>query len=475
MRTFTGYWANRALILFWLALGCSAIGFGVAILFKTRDTPAVAGTILFFLLGGGFSAVSVYCLVESFAKYRIDPDEISRFAWDGARSMRWSEIERFDSTGQKDDNVTLFGQDGRKLTILFTFLKKGDQLELREAVEARLKDVRERQQRDLIQPGRVYHPMRPLGWVGILMLVMTGVMAVVFAFIPTPPDQRVYSLALFGMLGACAAGFGAMAAAGFTDSLYLTEQSILQRSWFRTREIPFHHVTSVMARMMSYKGSTWEATTIEGDGRKILFTSKMPDYPIVVDFVKGHVRPEALAQGEAAAVKIEKKQQKNARFAAPIIGLVYFLLLGGLGLWFLQRGNERAARYDLLKREGRPVMGRIEGKHASSGRDSRYVLEYTFNVGGRTMHSSSSVSYDDYLQAGFGSPLPVIYAPKAPEVSSAAASIDGSRAQGDIRLGIINIVLACVFPPLIGGLTYFRKKQTGPAAVRPPGAPSGSV
>jgi hypothetical protein len=124
MRTFTGSWGYRLMLVFWLAMACAILYFGVVILLRTRETAIVAGSALFFLLGGGFGMISVIGLLESFAKYRVDADSVTRIAWNGTRQMHWNEISRLQANGQRDGSMTLVDQMDRKLAIEFSLLGK---------------------------------------------------------------------------------------------------------------------------------------------------------------------------------------------------------------------------------------------------------------------------------------------------------------------------------------------------------------
>jgi hypothetical protein len=332
--------------------------------------------------------------------------------------------------------------------------------------------VRERQQREVSMPGRVYYPTRNAAWAGIVMMVLIGVMVVTFCFMPVPADQRIYFNGIMAFLAAIGLLFGALTVALFTDRIVFTEQGITQRRWFRTHEIPFHHVASVMSRMQTYKGSSWEITTIEGDGHKAVFTSKMPDYPVVLDFVKAHVDRHAQEQGATAAVEVKKKEEKQARIAIPIVAIFYFLLLGGFGLWFIHRGNERLSDYVRMDREGRRTVGHITGMHEGASKSARYLLEYEFEADGKKIASSSPVTYDDYIRARVGAPLHVIYVPRQPHTCRAEQSIGRQSAEGDIHVGYLNIAMACVLTPVLLLSPYFKKKKTENAAAKPPPPPS---
>jgi hypothetical protein len=291
------------------------------------------------------------------------------------------------------------------------------------------------------------------------MIVLIGVMLVMFCFMPVSADQRTIFYAGMAFLGACGLFFGALTVALFTDRLVFTEQGITQRRWFRTHEIPFHHVTSVMSRMQTYKGSSWELTTIEGDGHRSVFNSKMPGYPVVMDFVKAHVAREALERGATSAVEVTKKEEKQTRIAVPIVALANFLLFGGLGLCIVHRGNERRADYLLMDKEGRSTVGRVIGRHEGSSKSVTYVMEFEFEADGTKIAASSPVSHDDYMRANYGTPIRVLYVPRQPHTCRAEQSTGRSSAEGDIRAGYLGIAMAFVLTPLIVLAPYLKKNK----------------
>lgn len=463
MQRFTGSWSNRLSLLLMLAMSAGVIYFGLFPTNHRLDTSLLVGRGLFLLMGGGMGLFMGYGLLESFAVYQADETSVARRAWNGTREMRWSQVDRYDMSGQKDSTCVLFDESGGKLPIHLTLLDKKSQTELRALLQKQLSPLRERQLRNIGSTQKTYYPSRTAAGAGLFLVVLFGVMLLFFGFMPVPPEQRTFQASVLFMMAAAELYFVYLTMQSYTRVLSVTAHELNDKDLFRTKRIPFHHVTAIWSREVRGKNSTWEVTVLEGDGQKISFTSRTKDYDLLVQYLRTHTGQQAVQEGQVKAEEVKQKTAKQAKVLLPVIGLIYFLLLGGMGLWMLRQGNARMMDYRLMDTQGRTVTGQILGAQDTHKKSARYLIQFAFEVDGQRIQSASPVSQNDYQQAQVGAPVTVTYVPGQPHICRIPQSIGKRQAEGNIRVGYMNLVLGAVTLAAIVLLPRFKRKTPASA------------
>ncbi len=413
------------------------------------------------VFGAGFVLFGVIGILESFTAYELTPDGVTRRAWIGSASIRWSDVVHYEATGQKDSSYVLKGSAGKSLQIGVSYLKAADRAALLGELESYLQPVRERQRSELTLPGKCYPVGRGIGWVGVIFLFLGGInFALPFIAGGSEGRQRpdMVPLAAYGLVMAVPGLLAALA--GFSSRLVVTNYSIRRSNLFRTVEIPFASITSVgLRKWRTQNGQEMEATVVEGAGRRIQFTSVMTDYNLVREFLLRE-RGDKEEGGGASAVTFQREQARTV----VVIVTICCVCLAGLGGFFINDGAARLARQRLLDEHGVTAVGKITGGYVSHGKSASYYLYYRFQAGGRPIDGVSPVALDDFQRARRGQGISVTYNPDNPHMCRAAQSIGRSNGRSRVvfGLGVIGIGLFS----LIAVLVRSRKLLAGP--LRPP-------
>jgi hypothetical protein len=419
--------------------------------------------VLVFLMGGSVGLFGLYGLLEAFVVYEVAADSITRRAWNGQRMMRWSEVARVDVSGQRDSELVLSDGLGQKPSLQRGLMSQKHVMAFNTLLEPYLAPVRERQLRDVGSLNSVYYPKRGTTWAGVTMLVIVGfIMLFFFSMMPVPSDEWWVVAILMGFIVVGGLFFLWLTISAYTTALTVTNYDLKESSAFKTRQISFQRVTSLMSRTVTVKNGSFELTTIEGAGQKISITSQMKDYALQVTYIRQHVDSKAQSRGEVKAQEMNTKEQKQQRVFLPIFALINFVLLGGFGINEIKDGNTRLADYRLLQTQGQQAQGRILSTNTKGSKSVTYLIKYAFeDTEGRTLVRSSPVSHDDYSTARISAPVQVTYIPGSDHISMIAQSIGKRKAEGDVRTGYFFIGFACLLTPLIALTPYMkRKKQT---------------
>ncbi len=460
MKTFSGSLSSRLMLVFWCAMGLAAVYFMVAPVNRAFDSSFMLLRGMFALLFGGIELMAVYGLLESFTVYRTDVDGISRRAWNGTKRLEWRNLTRYSADGQRDGAIKLTDHQGRRLTVTFILLGKAATSELREIIEAHLTTQYEKQLDEVGAFQKTWYPSRSAGFAGILLLFMIGGMALFLSIQPVPDDQRI----AFWIVMLMVAGMGALflwaTIYAISRTLTISSDGLTDRTVFRTRQIPFSRVTSVMSRTVHTKSGTTEFTTIKGDGQKIILQLTMTDYPLLLAFIHKNVAPTAGERGQIAAIELKSKQEKQARIFLPIIASIYFLFLGGMGSKSVRDANEHLAHYHLMDTQGRTMTGQITGRETKGSKTTRYLLDFAFDAGGTRVDSASPVPYENYSYTRIGSAASIIYVPSQPNICRLTNSIGREGAEAEVRRGYYYLIVAFVVTPVLGLTPFFKRKKT---------------
>ena len=433
----------------------------------SRSGQDQVGVSAFFgLLGVGVIAFFGYVILECLTTYQLDADGITRRSWKGMQAMRWSDVTRFEAGGGANSELVLTDFQSNKLSIQRGLMGGTSLAELNQQLDSYLAPIRERQLRDMGGINNVYHPKRGAAWAGVIMTLVVGAMLAFCLAQPVPSDQQWAFVGVMLIFGSIELLFLYLTVLSFTHSLIFTEDGITDTSVFKTRHIPFHHVTSVMSRTVSTKNGSCDLTTIEGDGQKIVLTSQAKDYELLVDYIRRHVDMAAARQGEVQAQEIQRKTEKQQRVLLPIFAAIYMLFLCGLGWSSLREGNTRMIHYHLMDAQGQTAKGRIIGRDMQSGsKHTTYLLQYAFeDASGQHIESASPVSWDDYERARVGMSAQVIYVPERKDVCRLAQSIGRNQAEGKVRSGYTLLVLGTLLPILIAITPFLKGKRKKEAA-----------
>ncbi len=442
-----------------LLMSVGVLYFGLFPANHSLEMSLLIGRAIFLLMGGGVGAFCLYGLLESFVSYTVDGTGVTRQGWNGTQEMRWSDVARFDVSGQRDSTLTLRDNSGRKLEIERGLMSAATVAELNTLMEPYLAPLRERQIREVGAIDNVYRPKRVVGWIGVGFTLMLGLGTAFFASMPQRAGEEGAFIAMMVIMGSFVLMTLGMAAYGFTHSLTITASGLTESSLFRTREIPFHHVTAVGSRMVATKNGSFELTCVEGDGQKINLTSQMKDYSILVEYIRNHVNTEARATGEVHSKEMTEKQQRQQRKALPVIAGIYLLMFGGLGGWMIQRASTKLANYRLVETQGQRAQGQITGWYTEGSKTTSYVIKFAFDdASGHHLQGASPVARNFYQTARVGAPVQVVYVPNTSNFML-AQSIGKSKAEADIRMGYIQIG-AGVLVVILLFATYLTRKKS---------------
>ncbi len=461
MQTFRGKVSNLISAIFMLCLmggGSLWLAWDV----DSRVSSRHGGVSAFFgLLGLGIIALFSYIILECLTAYRVDADGITRRGWNGEQQMRWSDVTHFAAGGGADSALMLTDYQNNKLSIQRGMMGGAKLAELNQLLDTHLAPIRERQLSEMGGINNVYHPKRSAAWAGVIMTTLVGAMLAFIAAQPVPSNQQGAFIAVIIIFGGIELLFVYLTILGFTHSLMFTADGITDSSVFRARHIPFRSVSSVMSRRVSTKNGSYDLTTVEGEGQKIMLTSHANDYELLIDYIRSHVDAGAKQQGEAKSEEIQRKNDKQAKILLPILAVVYMLFLGGIGVWSLREGNERMEHYRLMDTQGKTAAGRITGKDTQNGgKHTTYLLQYAFDdANGQHIQAASPVSWEDYAGTRVGASARVIYVPGRKNVSRLEQSIGRKQAEGKVRSGYMLLVLGTVFPILLAITPFTRKRK----------------
>lgn len=111
-------------------------------------------------------------------------------------------------------------------------------------------------------------------------------------------------------------------------------------------------------------------------------------------------------------------------------------------------GGYENARLAELARDGRTIDGTIAAKRVRRARSTDYVLEGTFELGGRSYRASQTVSRQRYEETAVGTPVVITYLPSDPTYAVLdrvdAARIEGQRGSTFAAAAALFLAFACV-------------------------------
>ena len=455
-----GAGALLGLLVMFLMIGVSPLWLAWSLPQHESAASFWTGRIVFGLMGLLCIWYFGWGLLEWFTVYEVDTDGISRRAWNGSRRLYWSDLTRFKASGHKDGSIKLTDSQNGELTIHFSLLNARNNLELREIIAPHLDGLRERQLREIGILNTVYRPNREryvIGGVASLLLgafFFTGV--VMSAARPTPD---VAGAVVFGGVFLLILLLGAwMLILAGTRTLAVTQEGIVDSSRFGSRTLLFHQITALMTREVMYKGDKWEITRLQGDAkRKIVLTSKMEDYPLLVEFIRARVPPSAQQQGEAQAEESKVKERKQERVIIPVCAAIILVMFTGFGLSTLATSVPILAQQRQIDAQGRTMRGQVTRHIESGGKNDPYRIEFAFTDGQQQRVGVSPVLYSEYQQARTGDAVEVQYVPGQPALSRLTHSISRRRAVIEIVTALFQLLCGLVLMPYVVYITFKKK------------------
>ena len=453
--------ALTGLLLVFLMMGVGPLC--AAFILREPHEPAktLAMRIWFGLMGLFFGWYFGWGLLEWFSVYTIEEEGITRRAWNGTRRIRWPDLTRFKASGHKDGSLILTDNQNTELSIEFSLLNVRSGCELRELIAPHLDVLRERQMREIGTLNTVYHPNRePLILAGVASLLLTLLFfgGAVGMSAERPPD--VTGASIFAFVTLLLSLLSAwMLILGLTRTLAVTQDGIVESSRFGSKTLLFHHVTALMTREVAYKGDKWEITRLEGEGKqKILLTSKMTDYPLLVEFIRARVPSSALQKGDTQAEESKVKERKQERIIIPICAAILFVMFTAMGVSILAKNLPLLARQRKIDAQGRPAIGHVIRRIEASGKDQPNLIEFAFeDAQGRRIVGASPVMYGEFRQTRIGDPAAVEYVPGRTDLCRLTQSIGRRRAVIDIVTAIFQLLCGLILMPYVVYVTFKKK------------------
>lgn len=206
--------------------------------------------------------------------------------------------------------------------------------------------------------GKRYRPNRGLGWAGLMGAVFMGLATALCAFTPRE-GQEVAFIMLIAMPGSSVLLLMGMMIYGFTHWVEITPAGLREGSLFRTYELPFHQITAMGTRTEANRSGSTDITRIEGNGRKLTFTSSMQDYPMLIAYIRRNVGSE-VQNGEATASAqfATEYARRNQKMWATMLW-VAFCMMVAIGGWKIQQGIGILLESHRTHGQSRPVSDGI--------------------------------------------------------------------------------------------------------------------
>ena len=485
MRTFTGRFVARLKLLGVIAVyaGCPGFFFLLPLLSGRVHANATTLWCLAIVLPIFFLPVlySLFGLLDTVSVYELDDDGITKRRLGRETRLRWQDLNRFELSDKKN-TLTLTDNQAQRVKIVlgshvtgYGFRDTNGKL-LADALNERLQPLQAQMRQSARQGQTFRHPVNsPAGSLGIVMPVVGLLMAAFIRFGPmfqptsagsagSAADNTVI-VGLSGFFVFSALCLLAMGLPILLSVWTVTDTAITRQTPWKTVTIPFDHIHVFAVRAVK---QGLERVTLQGDGKTIMFTSLLPNYGLLMDFVRARVPSEALNAQASANAEMERKEARSMAWQMPIVGMILGFLIGLLGWMFLQDGRERLETYRLLEAQGQTTMARVTDTHTKGRNEPRYSVDYTFVLAGKHYDGSSYVTGGAYAQAQQSGGIPVVYLPSNPAIQHAVASTGKTQAREMIPIGrgMLSIAVSLPFLFGLGSLLAYKRKYTSPAAMR---------
>ncbi len=485
MQTFTGRFVARLKLLGVMAVyaGCPGFFFLLPLLSGRVHANATTLWCLAIVLPIFFLPVvySLLGLLDTAVVYELDEDGITKRRLGRETRLRWQDLNRFELS-EKKNTLTLTDNQAQRVKVVFGshvtgygFRDAGGN-SLADALNERLQPLQARMQQSARQGQTFRHPFNsPAGSLGIVMPVVGLLMAAFIRFAPMfqptsagSAGSAADNTVIVGLSGFFVFSSLCLLAMGLPLLLSVwtvTDTAITRQTPWKTVTIPFDHIHVFAVRAVK---QGLERVTLQGDGKTIVFSSLLPNYGLLMDFVRARIPSDALNAQASANAEMERKEARSMAWQMPIVGMIMGFLFGLLGWMFLQDGRERLEHYRLLDAQGQTMMARVTDTREKGRNKPRYSVDYTLVLAGKRYDGSSYVPYQEYAQAQQSGSISVVYLPSNPAIKHAVASTGKELGAEMARNGHVMLSVAFSLPFAFGLLSYiaYKRKYTSPAAIR---------
>lgn len=416
-------------------------------------------TAPFILITGLVACFALYSLLDTFTVFLLDAGGIHKRRLSGRiQELAWRDLARAEPA--KDGSGALVDHHGRRMTI--PPAESGYRSEDGRSLHADLVDClaqlppeaerRVENQREF----RVGDASDAIGAAifALVLICLGGALLIVPAEPPTPLAGKVGIIAFFLGFALLIVWSGLKQA---TRVLIVTESSLIDRSRFGSREIPFAKVVAVTTQDVATRSKTMEVTTIRSAETTIKLSSRMANYDRLVQQVHSLVG-DRIAENAPQAMADETRRQLRMS----LITLFVFGSLCGLGLHWVgssmqEEGQIALRQQQAIDASGKRTTGEVTDVEKKGSK--AYILTYRFPVNGKTYSHRSRVSRDDYENPSVGDAIQLDYLPNDPEVSRANLTIARERAGEQLRLGHGMMLFGWGIPFLLSGLALTHKPR----------------
>jgi len=423
----------------WLSCMPESAGLGIG-----RVAFALLGLLSGWLLGSG--------LLEWFTVYEVDAEGITRRAWNGARRIDWGYLTGYEASEDKTDSLALMDNQNTRLTIEFSLLGAQSRRELHELIAPYLVPLREARMREISISKTVYHPQRGLMIViGIGTILMSGFF---FSGATEEVARKSPDSIAIGIFGSAAlfvflVGLWALIL-GLTRTLTVSRDGLTQSSLFGTRTILFGRVTAVMIHEAPQESDQQKITIVQDvDKKKIYLSSKMKDYPLVLEFIRTSVPVKALLEGGVQLTETLRKADRRARIRMPVCLIAMESIFLGFGVTYLAGSIPILAQQRQIDQQGQSTIGHVTRAIEAKSKVG-YSIEYAFeDRQGRRVVGSSPASYHEFQHARAGTSVQIEYVPGSPKLNRRLHSTSTRGAVGGLVLAAVYLFAALVLIPCV--------------------------
>lgn len=286
-----------------------------------------------------------------------------------------------------------------------------------------------------------------LGFIACFMLFCSIAVPILCSSDPSISPFFIYGVVIGGLLLTLLALYWAIWHA--TRVITLTAASVVEKTFFGSREIPYAEITGITTKDVQGKSSSTEWTTIMSATRRISFSEVVIGYQDLLALLHAHMKSHMIINSPHAIARDTRNDRKKNVIAALCIGAVVGLVFSLTGKSAIQEGQALLARQEELATRGVQVNGQITAAHARSGKNSPDEIYYAFDAAGVRYPAISIVHHSDVEEARIGEAIRVTYLPENPKICRIPQSNADERAQDQIQGGKILIGFAVGAPLLV--------------------------
>jgi len=214
--------------------------------------------------------------------------------------MRWTDVIRFNVSGQAEASLVLIDNQHSKLRVMFTFLGdgiltggKGGCGDLHKLIDHQLHALRKKLIGEIGALETVYWPDRWKILPGFAMMMIAAFVITVLQKNGTSSQMSPVFPEGFALIIFMASL--SYLIPGLSRRLTITADSVTETSWARSKTISFCDMKSCeTTKQVVPRGDSFEIAHICDSGSvEILIASKMMDYSLLLEFFRDHLRHTA--------------------------------------------------------------------------------------------------------------------------------------------------------------------------------------